>query len=160
MKLFFISCMLFTSMLASSYNFTEIRYSDALDSSVELQGEISFEKNSLFIKYHKNNRLILYKDAVLDLKENANTITLSAMESQRVAQYFEIILLLYANDETQMQEVFEVIKKDEETFLKPKNELSRFLEKIILLRVANALKEIKLFMKNRDTITIRIEDEI
>ena len=38
-------------LLASSYNFTEVRYSDALGKSAQFEGEISFSKAGLNIKY-------------------------------------------------------------------------------------------------------------
>ena len=48
----------------------------------------------------------------------------------------------------------------EKTLLTPKDYMKDFLQKISLQRYNSKLKEIKLFLKNGDRITISIKDEI
>ncbi len=160
MKALFVFFTLISTLMASSYNFVETRYSDALDSSMELRGEISFERNSLFIKYTGSDRSILYKDSILTLKQNGEVLELDDVESQRISQYFEILLLLHEGDDELLAKKFEITKENNRTRLKPKEEIKRFIEKIILTKEKNTLQEVKLFLSNSDKITIRLEDEI
>lgn len=159
-KITILSVLLASTLFSSSFNFIEDRYSDALERSITLDGEISFEKNRLFIKYKDSNREILYSDSSIELKEGVDILVLVKEESQRMAQYFKIILMLYENDETELQDKFEIEKMGEKTLLTPKDYMKDFLQKISLQRYNSKLKEIKLFLKNGDRITISIKDEI
>lgn len=160
MKLLF-SLLLFSSALfAKTYTFSETRYSYALDSSVILHGLISFEINSLQIKYDKSDKRIFYDDSILVVKENENIIELNPMQTQRIASFLDILLLLYNNDKMVLKDKFEITKKMSQKTLIPKDELKSYLEKIILNESENELKQVRLILKNSDTITISIDDEV
>lgn len=159
-KTILIGILLTISLFAKSFNFSEDRYSDALGRSIPLDGEITFEKDRLFIKYKDSNREILYQDSSLELKDGADILVLAKEESQRMSQYFKIILLLYANDETELAKKFDIEIKDDTSVLFPKGYMKDFLQKIILKKEKNELREIRLFIKNGDRIVISIKDEI
>ena len=56
---------------ASTFNFTEFRYSDALDRSMELRGEISFLEYGLSINYRDAKKsLHLQNSESLSYKED------------------------------------------------------------------------------------------
>lgn len=155
-----LAALFITSLFSDSFYFTEERYSDALERSIKLNGEITFEKESLHIRYTKSDREILYKNSLLTLKEGGKTVELGDVESGRISQYFEILLLLHGKDETILGKKFDVQKKDQYTILVPKDYMRNFLEMIKIKKSKQILKEVELFFKNNDTIIISIEDEI
>ncbi|MCD4668571.1 MAG: hypothetical protein K8R44_08340, partial [Sulfurimonas sp.] len=64
MMCFFISLIFSNILFSSSFDFSETRYSYAFDKSKILQGQISFESNSLAIKYENSDKTIVYKNSV------------------------------------------------------------------------------------------------
>ncbi len=145
---------------AASFNFTEIRYSDALDRSMELKGEISFLENGLTIKYKENKKSLQLLDGKILYSEDGVNITLDQSKKQKIIQYFETIFLLHSGNEKLLQEMFEVQTNANFTLLTPKGTMRHFVTKIELVKNEDRLKEIKLFLKNSDKITIIIDDEI
>ena len=132
LKIFFFLFVFITSLISESLNFSEQRYSDALGTSITLEGQISFKEESLHIKYNDSNREILYEDSILILKQNGEILELDEMESQRVSQYFEILLLLHSGDEEVLKEKFNVKKKENKSELIPKGYVANFLQMIEL----------------------------
>ena len=159
-KVILISILFITSLISKTFNFSETRYSDALGSSIKLHGKISFETNSISIKYNDSSKSILYKDSTLILKDSSEIIEIEEQESRKVSQYFELLLLLNSNDNKLLTQEFEIFIDKNITSLTPKQNMKHFIEKIVLIKEKNKLKELKLFLTNKDKIIIRIEDEI
>ncbi|HIM76011.1 MAG TPA: hypothetical protein EYM48_07575 [Campylobacterales bacterium] len=161
MKKFFLLILLFTSLLmAKSYHFSEVRYSDAVGKSIKLQGIISFGDESLEILYQKSDKQLVYEDEELSMYEGEEEIDLDENEAMKIAQYFEIIILLYEGDAEKLEENFTSYKKQNKTLLKPKNEMKEYIKEIILVHENKTLKSLQLSLSNDDTIQISIEDEV
>ena len=159
-KLFTLFVIMLSSLMATSYNFTETRYSDAFDESITLNGEISFLQDGLSIKYNNSDKALRYESGNLSYLQNAEDIDISEEEAARIIQYFEIIILLYSRDEDKLNQEFSVTRDKERLFLTPLSNMKNYISKIELKKVEKQLKMIKLFLSNSDNITISIEDEI
>ena len=159
-KIFLILMLLFTSMFAKSYHFKELRYSDGLDRSISLSGEISFLSEGLSIKYDESKRSLRYEDERLELFDDGELVAIGEEESLKIIQYFELIMILNAGDEKSLASAFEISKEQMIETLVPKDELKNYIKKIQLQRENAELKKIKLYLSNEDTISISIEDEI
>ena len=151
---------LVTALVAKTYNFSELRYSDALERTMTLKGQISFEESALAIKYSNTNRALNYEDGELEYLEDSQIVEISEEESMKIAQYFEIILLLYSGDKDALNAAFEIKEEDGFSFLTPKGELKNHIKKIKIKRGTLRLESIKLFLSNDDTINISIENEV
>ncbi|MCD6173258.1 MAG: hypothetical protein J7J96_05610 [Sulfurimonas sp.] len=160
MRYFIISFIFSSILFSSSFNFSETRYSYAFDKSKTLQGQINFELNSLAIKYENSDKTIIYKDSILKIKENETTVELDYMQTQNLSSFFEILLLVNSNDTKLLEEKFEIIKDKDKIVLNPKDELREYIKNIHLVKSNTQLKELKLFLKNGDSIMIVVEDEI
>lgn len=147
-------------LFSQSYKFSEERYSDAIERSVILSGEIEFSKNTLSIEYIQNDTEIVYEDGIISLSQNKELRDLDPLQEQQMARYFDILLLLHEGNAALLEQEFLVTKKGDEILLLPKGEAAKLLEKIVLKGFGKDLKEVKLFMKNLDRVTIKIEDEI
>lgn len=153
--------MLYCSLAtAQSFNFHEIRYSDAIDRSMELHGEISFYKNGLFIKYTTTNESLKYDDGNLVYEQDGKPVDIDDSKAQNIIQYFEILMLVHSGDEALLKSMFEIEKNGNETTLKPTGSIRNYVKSIELVKSEQKLKSIKLFLKNNDHITIGIENEI
>lgn len=147
-------------LFASTYSFTEIRYSDALGASTQLHGEISFEKEALRIDYSKDRRSLDYRDGDLTYMEDEKPVKISEQQVQGIVQYFEILLLLHSGDESALYDSFEVEKAEDMTILRPIGTIGRFVKRMELIKDQEQLRSLELSLKNGDTITISIDDEI
>ena len=159
-KLFTLFVIMFSSLMATSYNFSETRYSDAFDESMTLSGEITFLQEGLSIKYDNSDRALHYERGDLAYMQNGESVEISEEEVTRIVQYFEIIILLYSGDEDSLNREFSVTKEKNILVLTPLNEIKNYINKIELKKEEKQLKMLKLFLSNSDHITISIEDEI
>ena len=158
--LLLMSLVLSLHLYASSYNFSEVRYSDALGKSMTLRGVISFGDASLEIFYDESKKKLHYEDEELSIYEDDEELEVDDGEAMKIAQYFEIIILLYSADKEELNEEFKVEKEGSKTILYPKDEMQDYINKIELLHKNDDLKSLKLFLTNDDTIKIDIEDEV
>ncbi len=152
---------LFISLaLSSSFNFSEVRYSDALDRSIEFHGIITFLEDGLFIEYNDINKSLKYSADTLVYVQDNQEVKLGEQETKKIIQYFDVLMLLRGNNEEQLSAQFAIKKLQDKSILKPKGNLEKFIKKIELIKIDKMLKEVKLFLKNNDTIKISIQDEI
>jgi hypothetical protein len=146
--------------IADSYNFTELRYSDATGRYSQLDGQISFGENALNIKYPKAQRELDYKDDVLVYHEDAKEVDLDESQAERIMRYFDVLKLLHGGDESELKETFEIDDSSDKTLLTPLGSMKYYIERIELTKEESKLKSVKLFLKNSDNISVNIDDEI
>ena len=160
MKLFVVLVIFVSSLIATTYNFSETRYSDALGKSIELHGEITFLEDGLDIKYNNSDKSLHYENGDLTYLQDGEALEISEEEITRITQYFDIVILLYSNDTKRLESQFNVQAKDNKTILTPLNEIKNYISKIELKKENKKLQELKIFISNGDNISISIEDEI
>ncbi|MDA3909687.1 MAG: hypothetical protein PF437_11430 [Sulfurimonas sp.] len=154
----FLSLLFASSVFAQSYNFTELRYSDAIDRYTQLEGKISFHKDGLNISYPKSARELNYKDDTLVYYENGKKVSLPDMQVSKMIQYFNILSLLHNGDESELADMFEIENQANKKILKPLGAIKNYINYIELRKEDTRLQYIKLFLKNNDTISININD--
>jgi len=148
------------SLFAQSFHFQEIRYSNALERSKTLEGDISFLKNGLLINYTDEKQTLEYINAKLVYTKDEKVVTLDDKSAQRIKQYFYILILLHDTNEKGLEEDF-IVKKDAQTLLlTPKTMIKNFIKKIKLTKEKKELKSVQLILNNGDLITINIVNEI
>ncbi len=160
LKAFFLFFLFLSALYAQSYSFTELRYSDAIGKSMQLDGEITFKKEGLEIKYPKSKRVLDYDGEEISFFEDGNLVELPSEQISNMMHYFDILKLLHEGDENELKSRFIIKKLNEKTLLYPTNNLKYYIEHIELLKKNSTLKNIKLFLKNNDSITINITNEI
>ena len=158
-KILTIMIMLSLSIMAKSFNFTELRYSDAIGKTMKLNGEITFKKDGLNILYPKSKRVLNYSDDTLVYEVDSKEVKLNFMQTQQIIQYFEVLILLHAGDKSLIDEMFVVSKKLGITTLLPKDSLKDYISKIELYKEKQELEYVKLYLSNNDSIMITIHDE-
>jgi len=159
-KFFIIILFMFAFLKADSFHFLEKRYSSALDASIEFEGSIEFEINSLQISYIKQDKSLSYKAGNIVYKEAQEEVELPSEIKAKLVQYFEILILLHFGNEEVLRKTFEVNKNKDKTVLKPLGSLAHYIKKISLIKNEGVLKEVKLFLQNEDTIKISISNAL
>ncbi|RLA80692.1 MAG: hypothetical protein DRG78_10490 [Epsilonproteobacteria bacterium] len=159
-KIIIFLLLLVNYLLATTYNFTEVRYSDALDKKIKFQGTITFVEDGLSIKYPKENKSLTYKNNVLIYEEDDKKISLENIQEKKVIQYFKILILVHNANINEIKNIFTVIEKNSKTILLPITSLSQYIKKVELLKYNNKLNQIQLFLQNNDSIKININNEI
>ncbi len=149
-----------TMLIAGSFNFTEFRYSDATGKSTFFDGQITFLEDGLKIYYPKTKRLLNYQDDILLYMKEDKEVELGSSQAGYIMKYFEILILLHHGDESSLLEMFEVDKSNQMTLLKPTGSAKRYIDHIELEKIDKQLSHVKLYLKNKDYITINIDDEI
>ncbi len=150
---------IFTNILvAESFNFSELRYNDAIGKTILLEGKIDFFKEGLKILYPKSAKSLEYKDDNLIYKEGEKEVVLGDMQSAQIMRYFDILILLHYGDDSSYEDMFEVTKKMDVTYLKPLGMIKNYVNNIETYKENARLKYVKLFLKNSDYITITIDD--
>ena len=160
MKIFFSLVLFISTLFSASYNFTEIRYSDALERSMELKGVINLQSDGLIIKYKNSTKTIKYSDEEVEISEDDELLELDSQEATQLAQYFELVLMLFNADTKTLSTEFEVSQSHNKQTLIPITQLSNYIEKIELQREGSQLKTLQMFLSNGDNIKISIEDEV
>lgn len=155
-----IVSMFISLALSSSSNFSEVRYSDALERSIEFHGKITFLEDGLFIEYKDINKSLKYSANTLVYMQDGKEVKLGEQETQKIIQYFNVLILLHGDNENLLSTQFTIEKLQDKSILKPKGDLEKFIKKIELIKIDKMLKEVKLFLKNNDIIKINIHDEI
>jgi len=156
LKTFFL-LLISLSLFGKGYRFSEIRYSDALDLEKKQNGIIEFLPNGVSVLYPESNTTISYIDADLLYTKNKKKIPLDAIQSAQIIQYFEILDMIHTHDKEQLKEMFFVKKlPNGNSVLFPKEELEEFISKIEI----DQSKTVRIYMKNKDRITIKIDEKV
>ena len=159
LKFFFFTLLTSITLLAQSYNFSELRYSDAIGKSSQLDGKIEFTKDGLNIEYPKKRKRLVYNGKGVLLLQDNKKVELKERQEQYMMRYFDILKILHKGDNSELKEEFEVKKQEKKILLTPISTLKYYINSIELIKENTLLSYVKLFLKNNDTITIHIENE-
>jgi len=157
----FLLLVLEITLFSQTYSFTELRYSDAIGRYSKVDGIIEFKKNGLKIIYPIEKKELDYDGKSIVFLSKGQKLPLPSEQERYMMYYFEILKLLHSGNEKELKENFTVEKKASHTVLIPNGMLSYYLDFIELTeKDLSKLDYVKLFFKNKDTISIHIDDEI
>lgn len=159
-KIIFSFLFSMSMLAASSFQFNEQRYSDAISKYINVDGEISFLKDGLEVFYPKNSVTLHYENNTLTYTREDKEKPIPQEQAQQIMQYFDILLLIHKNDDEAYKKVFKLQVKDNLTLLEPLGSIKDYISSIEISKKANLIKKVKIFLRNNDNITITINDEI
>ena len=145
---------------SDSFNFSELRYSDAIGKHIQLKGKITFLQNGLKVFYSKFFKSLHYENDSLIYKENDKEIDLNDIQAGQIMSYFDILILLHKGDEKAYDGVFNVAKEGGLIILEPIGSIKNYIKNIEMLKEKGELRQVKFFLKNNDSITISIDEKI
>ena len=160
MKFFIFLFVLVSLLYSKTYNFTETRYSDALDKERKLKGSIDFFDNGLHILYKNSGVELLYKNGEFTYMQDGKEKVMDKNEHLYIAGFFRIISLIHKNDFKLLADKFVIQDNGEIMILSPKGEEKEFIQEIKILKQLQLAPKITLYLTNGDFIDIGIGDEI
>jgi len=156
-RTFLLFLLFATTLFAKSYNFTELRYSDAIGRYTQVDGVIEFFNDGLKIVYPKAKKELIYKDDDLHYLQEGREIELPSLQKAQMAQYFELLGLIHRGDSSEISEMFDISQKDGMKILTPTGSIKNYIKYIQLQEDSKLFHNIKLFLQNNDTISITID---
>ncbi len=160
MKFFFALLSLSYTLFAQTYNFIELRYSDAIAHYTQLEGKITFLTDGLEIEYPKTFKKLHYQNGILSYYENNDEISLNELQANKIMQYFDILMLLHKGDQNELHKMFSVQESESGKVLQPLGSLQNYIKYILVRKKHSSLQYIKIYLQNNDTISITINDKI
>jgi len=160
LKIFLTFFLFISAVMGDAYQFSELRYTDAIGRYVQLDGEIDFQKDTLEIKYPKIGVDLFYDGDGIVYHKDGKEIELESSQESHMEYYFDILKMLHEGDESELKSQFKMTKSDGFTLLKPIGSMKYYIDKIELTKENKKLKYVKIYLKNSDYITINISHEI
>ncbi len=141
---------------ASSYNFDEHRYVNAIDKKFIKTGIISIEDDKTIVTYEKpifkrivaDSKSITIEDADGDIEKLSGDMLLYTK------MYLDLIKKIDDVQELKSNDDFDIKKELDIYVLHIKNQLSDYVTKVEVKTSQNKISEFKIYMLNDDTIKI------
>lgn len=155
--LFFWSLISLFSLVWGSTDFTEKRYSYALDKTVLFKGNMSTNAESTVVRYVHPERKILTqsgKQLTIEDLDAQKTKTMDLSDRMDMVLYFSFMRSIYQKDMSGLKTYFEVNKEKNIFTLLPKKQVKKAIEKIIMTMNGDEVQKILITFTNRDTIEI------
>ncbi len=160
MKIILFVLLLTSIVFSKTYEFTETRYSNALDKERKLYGVIDFLDKGVRIKYNDTDIELLYKDGDFEYLKGGEKLTLQEGQKSYLTNFFNIIYLIHKNNFQKLSNNFSVVRKENMIILYPTDVSKEYVEKLKIAQTNKQVDQITLYLKNGDYIDIGIGNEI
>lgn len=154
MRFIILLIFLYLSMFADM-NFKETRYMAALDFEKSKYGNLHMDNENLIINYTKpiQETISYYNDKITVLAKDK--LDEYSFQEHPNAQYLGLILkAILNNNYATVDELFEIKKEKQEIQLKAKPIIYSYIESINIIKHKKSIKNIIIYMTNKDKITI------
>lgn len=138
-------------------NFTEKRYSYALDRTIVFKGNMSMNDESTVVRYTQPERKVLTQSGkqLVIVNVDANTTqTIDLSDRIDMVLYFSFMRSAYRKDLSGLNTYFDVNREKNILTLLPKKQVKRAIEKIVMTMDRDEIQKIMINFTNRDTIEI------
>ncbi|WP_108062402.1 hypothetical protein [Poseidonibacter lekithochrous] len=139
---------------ASTINFQEEKYIEVIDNTVLKKGSLDFKENQITLKYKNSNRVLIYKEDDLTIKNDEDTQTIDLNKQIALKMIFLLIEAIHTNDLQTLQEHFKIHKNNKLITLEPKSSLQSYIENVEFKK-DKKLEFLTIKMTNGNITTIR-----
>ncbi|RXK05726.1 hypothetical protein [Halarcobacter bivalviorum] len=141
------------NLFAQTIHFQESKYIDALNSSTKKTGYINFRENSIETSYENSDVVLLFEEDTLFIMKNEGTVEIDLTRDMPKKIYVTLLQAIYLDEISKLELYFEVEKKKDEIFLKPKSIVANYI-KSINYKKTTKLEYLHINMLNNDRISI------
>ncbi len=141
------------NLFAQTIHFQESKYIDALNSSTKKTGYINFRENSIETSYENSDVVLLFEEDTLFILKNEGTVEIDLTRDMPKKIYVTLLQAIYLDEISKLELYFEVEKKKDEIFLKPKSIVANYI-KSINYKKTTKLEYLHINMLNNDRISI------
>ena len=153
-KFILLSFIFLLNLNASTINFQEEKYIEVIDNTVFRKGTLDFKENRISLKYKNSNRILIYKDDNLTIKNGDDIQNIDLNKQLALKMIFLLIEAIHTNDLNTLEEYFQINKKKKITILEPKESLKNYIENVEFKK-NKKLDFITIEMSNGNITTIR-----
>ncbi len=153
-KIIFLLLILLEFFYAEEIKFTQSKYINALDMSIKKIGILNFREDNLILQYSGENKIINFtKNNIIILNKNQKE-TLTYEKNIKLFLFYNLLKSIFTNNNSSLEDNFNIVKKEDETTLVPKDYISNIIKKIVFKKVKNKLEYLNIYFINKDRITI------
>lgn len=154
---FFLGLVSLFSLVWGSGDFTEKRYSYALDKTTLYKGKMTMNDEATVVRYMQPQRKVLTqsgKQLVIEDIDANTTQTIDLSDRIDMVLYFSFMRSAYRKDLSGLKTYFDVNRDKNIMTLLPKKQVKRAIEKIVMTMDGEEIQKIMINFTNRDTIEI------
>lgn len=153
-KLLLILQLLIYNLVAQDVDFTESKYIDALDLSVEKKGKIEINKEYIKLAYPKEKKIFTFlKNKIISIQDEKEKILLYE-ENIQLEIFYILIKAIYFQNSSLLDDYFEIKEEKETTTLIPNDYISSVIDFIEYKKEKDYLNFLKIHFVNGDRIDI------
>jgi hypothetical protein len=155
--MFKISLLLFiiiNILFSKEVHFNETKYIYALDNTFNKVGSLNIQKNKVTLHYNNSDKNIIYSEENIQIITEDSKEVFTHEESIEYNLFFQLVLGVYTNNTTLLNENFTIKKSNHTTTLIPNEYLSSVIKNIEYEKDNEKLKYLKINFVNQDRITI------
>ncbi len=141
-------------LFSKEVHFNETKYIYALDNKFSKIGTLNIKDTKVTLHYKNSDKNIIYTNENIQIITQETTETFTHEESIEYNLFFQLVLGVYTNNITLLNENFAIKKNDKITTLLPNEYLSSVIENIEYEKNNDKLKYLKINFVNQDRITI------
>ncbi|MEW6551509.1 MAG: hypothetical protein AB1389_05185 [Campylobacterota bacterium] len=138
--------------------FSETRYINAINKTINLRGEIAFSTNSIKIDYIEPKQSIIYENEVLHITNEKGNKSININSEPIMGYFFMIIKAIHDNDYVLIESYFDMKQTDLSTKLIPKDIAKKYIEEITFTKTNTVLQSLRVITTKKDRIEIEVID--
>lgn len=138
--------------------FIETRYINAINKTINLNGDIAFGTNHIKIDYSELKQSIVYEDEVLHITNEKGKKSININSEPVMGYFFMIIKAIHDDDYVLLDSYFDMKQTDLSTKLIPKDIAKKYIEEITFTKHNSALQFLRVVTTKKDRIEIEVID--
>lgn len=157
---YFTIFLLFISMLEAkeTIKFQEDKYIDILQQSQSKKGELTFDNETITLKYKNSSRKLIYKNDTLKIETKDDTQIIDLNNQFTLKMIFLLIKSIHYNQVNLLDDFFYLKIVKGVSNLSPKGSVGNYIEHISFKKTNNKLQFIEILMTNKNKTTIKHYD--
>lgn len=154
LRIFLLLSIFILSLSSSTIHFQEEKYIEVIGNSIIKKGTLTFENDSISLKYKNTKETLVYKNNELFIKNDKTSKKIDTNKQVSLKIVFLLIEAIHKNDLELLSEYFNIKKENKIFNLNPKDELKNYI-KDIQFKKDTKLDFITINMLNGNSTTIR-----
>lgn len=139
---------------AQNITFSEKKYIYAVDNEFTKSGKLLIDTQKVVLQYLNSEKKVIYTKDLIQIIDNGIIENFTHEENIQYKLFFTLVIAIYNNDLQQVKENFVVKQDQKETTLLPNEQIASVIEKISFEKNEKRLKQLIIYFKNQDRITI------
>lgn len=146
--------LMFASLNSKIINFEEQHYISSLDQSKFKKGRLDIREDSIGLSYDNSDKIYTFYDDHISMQDKNETKKINYGDKIELDLFAKLIKLIYAKDKNGIDQYFSFVNDADLIILEPKEQLSKYIEKIEYKKLEDRLIYLRISFKNGEWIKI------